>query len=120
MCRQSTNVWNTNIVQNKVKIPYRSQLALLSFAIAIAFLVSGTRDGGWMLAGAMVAGLATAMLTQVLRGAGGVAGVVAVRPGAPRVATEALVGRADTRHATPCHTQSRTSSTTNKKQTKTM
>ena len=40
--------------------------------IAIAFLVSGTRDGGWMLAGAMVAGLATAMLTQVLRGAGGV------------------------------------------------
>jgi manganese/zinc/iron transport system permease protein len=40
--------------------------------IAIAFLVSGTRDGGWMLVGAIVAGLATAMLTQVLRGVGGV------------------------------------------------
>ena len=40
--------------------------------IAIGFLVSGTRDGGWMLAGAIVAGLATAMLTQVLRRVGGV------------------------------------------------
>ncbi|MFB0987325.1 MAG: metal ABC transporter permease [Phycisphaerales bacterium] len=40
--------------------------------IAIGFLVSGTRDGGWMLAGAIVAGLVTAMLTQLLRSVGGV------------------------------------------------
>lgn len=40
--------------------------------IAIGFLVSGTRDGGWMLGGAIVAGLATGMLTQFLRGLGGV------------------------------------------------
>ena len=40
--------------------------------IAIGFLVSGTRSGFWMLFGAVLAGLTTAGLTQVLRGIGGV------------------------------------------------
>ena len=40
--------------------------------IAIGFLISGSRGGGWMLIGAVFAGLATAMLTQALRGIAGV------------------------------------------------
>ena len=40
--------------------------------IAIGFLISGSRGGGWMLIGAVLAGLATAMLTQALRGIAGV------------------------------------------------
>ena len=40
--------------------------------IAIGFLVSGSRGGGWMLVGAILAGLATAMLTQLLKGVAGV------------------------------------------------
>ena len=40
--------------------------------IAIGFLVSGTRSGSWMLVGAVVAGLTTAGLTQLLRSIGGV------------------------------------------------
>lgn len=40
--------------------------------IAVGFLVSGTRSGFWMLSGAILAGLATAGLTQLLRGIGGV------------------------------------------------
>ncbi|MCP4893568.1 MAG: metal ABC transporter permease [Actinomycetales bacterium] len=40
--------------------------------IAIGFLVSGSRGGGWMLTGAILAGLATALLTQLLRGIAGV------------------------------------------------
>lgn len=40
--------------------------------IAIGFLVSGSRGGGWMLIGAILAGLATTVLTQLLRGVAGV------------------------------------------------
>ena len=40
--------------------------------IAIGFLVSGTRSGLWMLVGAVLAGLTTAGLTQLLRSIGGV------------------------------------------------
>ena len=40
--------------------------------IAIGFLISGDLGGGWILTGAIIAGLATAMLTQWLRGAAGV------------------------------------------------
>ncbi len=40
--------------------------------IAIGFLVSGSRGGGWMLLGAIVAGLLTAVLTQTLKSIGGV------------------------------------------------
>lgn len=40
--------------------------------IAIGFLVSGSRGGGWMLIGATLAGLATSMLTQLLSGVAGV------------------------------------------------
>jgi manganese/zinc/iron transport system permease protein len=40
--------------------------------IAVGFLVSGSRGGGWMLIGAVFAGLATAMLTQLLRSVAGV------------------------------------------------
>ncbi len=40
--------------------------------IAIGFLISGTRGGGWMLIGAIIAGLATSTLTQLLRGVAGV------------------------------------------------
>ena len=40
--------------------------------IAIGFLISGSRSGGWMLTGAVFAGFATAMLTQALKGVVGV------------------------------------------------
>ena len=40
--------------------------------IAIGFLISGDRGGGWMLIGAIIAGLTTAVLTQFLKGIAGV------------------------------------------------
>lgn len=40
--------------------------------IAIGFLISGDRGGGWMLSGAIIAGLTTTVLTQFLRGIAGV------------------------------------------------
>jgi manganese/zinc/iron transport system permease protein len=40
--------------------------------IAIGFFVSGDRGGGWMLSGAIIAGLVTAMATQLLKGVAGV------------------------------------------------
>ena len=40
--------------------------------IAVAFLVSGTRDSGWMFAGAAVAGVTAAVLTQVVHRWGGI------------------------------------------------
>ena len=58
--------------------------------IAIGFLISGDRGGGWMLSGAIIAGLTTTVLTQFLRGIAGVERGAALGVGRALCAPEEL------------------------------